>query len=126
MQAAHLMHVILDSEHSNPYFRSPIPDTVQNILDIGTGTGIWCCEVADRYPSAYVQGVDLSPPPETWVPPNCKFEVDDVLKPWMFKQTFDFIHLRHMLGSFTDGQWKGVYKQAYEYMIPLPILSAYC
>lgn len=29
---------------------------------------------------AFVVGVDLSPPPDLWVPPNCKLEVDDVLK----------------------------------------------
>lgn len=27
-----------------------------------------------------VQGTDLYPPPKTWVPPNCIFTVDDVLK----------------------------------------------
>lgn len=73
-------------------------------------------EVADLYPSAYIQGVDLYPPPETWVPPNCKFEVDDVLKPWTFLEKFDLIHLRHMIGSFTEKQWKGIYKQAYEFV----------
>lgn len=29
---------------------------------------------------AFVVGVDLSPPTDVWVPPNCKLEVDDVLK----------------------------------------------
>lgn len=31
-------------------------------------------DVADRYPHATVRGVDLSPPPEDWVPPNCILE----------------------------------------------------
>ena len=29
------------------------------ILDIGTGTGIWAIDMADKYPSAEVLGVDL-------------------------------------------------------------------
>lgn len=80
----------------------------------------WACEVADKYPGALVQGVDLYPPPDTWVPPNCKFEVDDVLKPWEFKQNgrFDLIHLRDMFGSFTDEQWRLIYKQAYKNLAP--------
>lgn len=77
-------------------------------------------EVADRYPSAFVQGVDLSPPPDNWVPPNCKFEVDDILKPWMFPEngSFGLIHMRYMLGSFSDEQWRLVYKQAYNNLAP--------
>lgn len=115
MQAAHLVYLILDSQRENNLFHSPIPDTVQNILDIGTGNGAWAVEVADRYPAAFVQGIDLYPPPETWVPPNCKFEVDDVLKQWVFGQKFDLIHMRDLFGSFTDKQWTGVYQQAYKY-----------
>lgn len=82
-----------------------------------------------------MHGVDLYPPPETWVPVNCKFEgmylsasfrlfcayfseVDDVLKPWDWKMKFDLIHLRDLVGSFSDGQWTGVYKQAYENLLP--------
>lgn len=31
------------------------------ILDIGTGTGKWCVEVAKEYPNAQIIGTDLSP-----------------------------------------------------------------
>ena len=77
-------------------------------------------EVADKFPSALVQGVDLSPPPDTWLPPNCKFEVDDVLKPWEFqhKGKFDLIHIRELYGAFSDEQWRLVYKQAYNNLAP--------
>jgi methylase of polypeptide subunit release factors len=37
---------------------SPLKDP-QRILDIGTGTGIWAIDAADRYPMAEVIGTDL-------------------------------------------------------------------
>lgn len=69
-----MCHLILDNQRTNPLFYSPIPEHAQNILDVGTGSGIWARDVGDKYPSAVVTGVDLYPPPETWIPPNCKFE----------------------------------------------------
>jgi hypothetical protein len=47
------------------------------ILDLGTGTGIWVIEVAEQHPEAIVHGWDLSPIQPTWVPPNARFLVDD-------------------------------------------------
>jgi cyclopropane fatty-acyl-phospholipid synthase-like methyltransferase len=54
------------------------------ILDVGTGTGIWAIDAADKYPSADVVGTDLSPIQPSWVPPNCRFEVDDAERRWIF------------------------------------------
>lgn len=50
MDIVHLVHLILDSRQPNPLFFSPI-NSPQNILDVGTGSGIWAKEVADRFPS---------------------------------------------------------------------------
>lgn len=118
MEAGHVVYLLLDSQQENPLFRSPIADTAQNILDVGTGSGIWAKEVADEYPSTVVTGFDLSPPPQHWVPPNCKLEVDDVLKPWDFHNKFDLVHFRDMHASFSDEQWRLVYKQAYNNIAP--------
>ena len=52
------------------------------------------------------------------MPPNCVFEVDDVLKPWLYAEKFDLIHLRFLVGAFERGQWRGIYKQAYEKIAP--------
>lgn len=54
----------------------------------------WAIDVADHFPSTLVTGVDLYPPPNTWISPNCKLEVDDVLKPWTWAVSFDLIHIR--------------------------------
>ena len=36
------------------------------ILDLGTGTGLWALEAADKYPTAEVIGTDLSPTQPKW------------------------------------------------------------
>jgi SAM-dependent methyltransferase len=70
----------------------------QHVLDVGTGTGIWAIDFADKHPESTVLGIDLSPIQQLWVPPNCAFEVDNFEYPWLFKHRFDFIHAR-MLGT---------------------------
>ncbi|KAI5796126.1 S-adenosyl-L-methionine-dependent methyltransferase [Pyronema domesticum] len=67
------------------------------ILDIDTGTGIWAIEMADQYPMAEIIGTHLSPIQPEWVPANCRFEVDDAMSEWTFKDDFfDFIHGRNI------------------------------
>lgn len=63
---------------------------------------------------ATVRGVDIFPPPVSWMPPNCILEVDDVLREWTWREPFDFIHLRILLGAFTAKEWDSVYQKCYE------------
>ena len=127
-----MAHRVHDHNQPNQLFRAPIPENATDILDVGCGEGSWPIDVADQFPNSNahtsaetlrftdtvpvtVHGVDLYPPPQTWVPPNCILEVDDAAKPWTFTQKFDLIHLRWMLGSFSEAGWSEFYEQAYRY-----------
>jgi hypothetical protein len=46
------------------------------------------------------------------VPPNVKFEIDDLEKPWTFTSGFDFVFSRMMTGSFPD--WRQYINHCYE------------
>jgi len=51
------------------------------------------------------------------VPPNCQFELDDATLAWTFPDnTFDFIHMRFLLGSIED--WVTLFKEAYRCLKP--------
>ncbi|KAI9926293.1 hypothetical protein MW887_004057 [Aspergillus wentii] len=52
------------------------------------------------------------------MPPNCIFEVDDVLREWTWKEPFDLIHMRLMYGGFSQEGWDQLYKQAYDALEP--------
>jgi trans-aconitate methyltransferase len=100
------------------YFHAPIADNPQDIIDIGTGTGMWAIEVAEKYPSASIIGTDLSPMQPTWVPPNVTFELHDCLQdPWEFSRQFDLIHTQ-LLNGFAVKHWHEFYTECFRNLKP--------
>lgn len=92
---------------------APIGENPQNIIDLGTGTGIWVIDMGDEYPSAEILGVDLSPIQTEWVPPNVRFMVDDVEDTWLKEDDFyDLVHGRHITPAIKD--FPGLIKKAYQ------------
>ncbi|KAI8955049.1 S-adenosyl-L-methionine-dependent methyltransferase [Xylaria longipes] len=92
-----MLHAMMLEATDGRRFFAPIPNHPLKILDLGTGTGIWAIEMADKYPSAEVLGVDLSPIQPPWIPSNCKFIIDDVEDTWENGRDWDFVHLRNMI-----------------------------
>ena len=93
----HIWLLLLGENHLAPLIEP------QKILDLGTGTGLWAIQIADKFPTAHVTGTDLSPVQPRLVPPNCEFVVDDFEQDWIHADnTFDFIHGRLLLASVTD------------------------
>ncbi|KAH8885316.1 S-adenosyl-L-methionine-dependent methyltransferase [Thozetella sp. PMI_491] len=95
---------------------APIPPP-SRALDVGTGTGIWAIEFAQKYPECHVVGSDLSPIQPEFVPANCRFEVGDAEDTdWGFEQKFDYIHGRALVTCFRDAP--GVVRNIYENLEP--------
>ncbi|GAO17644.1 hypothetical protein UVI_02002060 [Ustilaginoidea virens] len=110
-----MKHAMLMMLTGNKPFLAPIGDHPQKILDIGTGTGIWAIEVGDRYPSAHVCGIDLTPIQPEWVPSNVSFLVDNCELDWI-ERDVDLAHFRFMVIILKD--IKTVLGHAYDSLRP--------
>ncbi|OQV10633.1 Methyltransferase domain-containing protein [Cladophialophora immunda] len=110
-----LQHQISLHVGNGELYHAPVENPGE-ILDIGTGTGIWAIDVADRYPSARVLGIDLSPIQPGRVPPNCHFQISDFEDGWVFERRFDLIHGRLLIGSVSKP--RQLIRNAYEYLAP--------
>ncbi|KAK1452046.1 methyltransferase domain-containing protein [Colletotrichum melonis] len=86
------------------------------VLDVGTGSGIWAVNFADDHPEAEVIGIDLSPPLCDYVPPNLKFEIDDLEEEWTWSRPFNYIHSRVMTGAIND--WDLYLRRCYDNLEP--------
>lgn len=101
----------------NQLHLAPINPHPQKILDLGTGTGIWAIDMAEKYPGSEVIGMDTAVVQPTYVPPNCIFEVDDVENEWLYQRnSFDFIHCREIVMAVRD--WPRLMSQAYDTLKP--------
>ncbi|KAK0720759.1 S-adenosyl-L-methionine-dependent methyltransferase [Lasiosphaeris hirsuta] len=114
----------IDMAHAKYYallekkrFLAPIGDNPQRVLDLGCGTGIWSIDFADMFPTADVIGVDIAPTQPEWVPPNCRFELDDMEARWTWKEnSFDYIFSRDLILAIRD--WPKLVDQVYTHLKP--------
>ncbi|CAK7265059.1 hypothetical protein SEPCBS119000_001317 [Sporothrix epigloea] len=87
-------------------FYSPVDAQLRSggmVYDLGTGTGIWAIDVAEKYPRTVVRGIDLSPIQPPYVPPNLSFAIDDFEDEWPLPaNAFDLIHMRFSLWAVDD------------------------
>jgi hypothetical protein len=56
-----------------------------------------------------------SPIQSKWVPPNCRFEIDDAEDDWTYRDDdyFDFIHARNISMGICD--WPRLLSQSFRY-----------
>jgi hypothetical protein len=48
-----------------------------------------------------------------FVPPNCRFEIDDCELDWTFApSSFDFVHIRYMMAAIGD--WPRLYVHQFD------------
>lgn len=102
---------------TNVLHKAPLPIGVHRVLDVGTGTGEWAISIAEKYPSAIVTAVDMSPnvmPEETYL--NCRFLVDDTENDsGLGNNEFDYIHVRLLHGP---RDFRRFIARAFEAIVP--------
>ncbi|KAJ5929626.1 hypothetical protein N7454_006576 [Penicillium verhagenii] len=97
-------------------YQAPVQNP-QKILDLGTGTGIWAIDIAEKFPEAHVIGTDISPIQPSWVCPNLEFVIEDFEDEWVYEpESFDFIHARLLAGCIAD--WPKFFQRCYECLKP--------
>lgn len=95
-------------------YLAPIAEPAE-VLDIGTGTGVWAIHFARQHPTSHVTGTDISLiQPRDNIPPNCTFEREDCTDEWMFEHKFDYIHWRLMLTCFNEDEFKALFLKIYD------------
>ncbi|KAK5634028.1 hypothetical protein RRF57_009742 [Xylaria bambusicola] len=118
---ADYQHQLYTAVLNGKLFIAPVGDRLRNVLDVGTGTGIWAIEVVLsckglEYPGAQITGTDLSPIQPSYAPPNVSFEICDAEDEWSFRQPFDLIHMRAMITCFKS--FRAVFEEAYRSLAP--------
>ncbi|KAG8859393.1 hypothetical protein FRB91_008262 [Serendipita sp. 411] len=82
---------------------SNIPNRRKAILDLGSGSGAWCIEMANKFEHADVVGVDLVANASRPTPSNCRFEFDDInLGLSHYYNQFDLVHSRAVVNGIDD------------------------
>ncbi|KAH6851714.1 S-adenosyl-L-methionine-dependent methyltransferase [Alternaria alternata] len=109
--------LLKDRLYVAPISEDTLADANSRVLDLGTGTGIWAMDMADKYPNTEVIGVDIAATQPPFVPPNCVFEIDDVEEDWPYRPNhFDFVHGRDLMTAVRD--WPRLISQAYAHLKP--------
>jgi SAM-dependent methyltransferase len=90
----------------NRNFIAPI-GVPRTILDVGSGTGQWCVEMADAFPEARVVGIDVLAP--TQPPKTYEFVRQDIVKGLPFSDgEFDYVHQRLLELALSLDTWTTV------------------
>ena len=101
-------------------------------MDVGCGSGKWCVEVANEFPSARVKGIDLSPILPRSAPLNVDFIVADLNNGLNLDDgSQDLVHSRYnqhyslftydmrtITAGVTKDQWPAYMKEVFRVVKP--------
>jgi len=98
--------------HGN--YKSPLV-TPSHILDLGTGSGLFVLELADKFTKCSLVGLDiLCNFPQLIHPPNCTFRQSDLVYGLPFRRDyFDFVHQRGLGKCISKKNWPGVLNEIF-------------
>jgi ubiquinone/menaquinone biosynthesis C-methylase UbiE len=110
----YLLRQVLRGNHLAPI------EAPRAILDVGSGTGCWCRDLAAQFPAAQVYGVDLEQVKTSGpVPLPYHFLRANVLEGLPFAEgTFDFVHQRLLVAAIPAANWPGVLAELYRVTRP--------
>lgn len=112
LEALDIFHHAIDMMLEGKLHQAPLSQNIENAVDIGTGSGLWTIDFADKYTNCTVIGTDISPVQPSWVPPNLLFEIEDATRKWTFRDDhFDYIHMQLLNGAFDS--LTHIYSQAF-------------
>lgn len=90
------VHAVLP-QPSPPENRRPV------VLDIGSGSGLWCMQLAMEFPHVDVIGVDIQQSRPPHIPDNCTFETGDINECLSrYFDVCDLVHCRCMTGAVRN------------------------
>ncbi|EMR62231.1 putative methyltransferase domain-containing protein [Eutypa lata UCREL1] len=96
-------------------FLASLEESPRKVLELGTGTGSWAIDMAERYPDAQIVGVDLSRIQPSFMT-NVDFQVDDVESEWLHPTDFDFIFMRELSVYIQDP--RKLFERAFRHLKP--------
>ncbi|KAH8698821.1 regulator of secondary metabolism LaeA [Talaromyces proteolyticus] len=109
--------VITEARVGDGLIYAPHPPNAR-VLDLGCGTGIWAIDVANKYPEAFVVGLDLVDIQPLNGPKNCDFySPRDFEYPWALGEDhWDLIHMQ--MGSGCVASWPSLYRKIFSHLRP--------
>jgi ubiquinone/menaquinone biosynthesis C-methylase UbiE len=92
---------------------APVGNQLSEVLDVGCGTGRWGKEMAQRFPYALIQGLDLEEIRITGpVPENYKFVQGNILQRLPFPdESFAYVHQRLLVAGIPKTRWPDVIRE---------------
>ncbi|RKP07432.1 S-adenosyl-L-methionine-dependent methyltransferase [Thamnocephalis sphaerospora] len=94
--------------------------TLNRVLDVGTGTGLWALDMAREFPASKIYGCDVAPVIDnSQTRPNIYWGNADLLRGLPYSDnSFDLVHQRQLCVYIGERQWPLVARELYRLCRP--------